>query len=161
MVRYKVAPPPRGVDALFAVRDALPLVPGSVEDCCTRIRDRTGVPSRDAAREWLTFCQALGLAAETDRGYHRTREEPATPVLADRLLEAVFPARELREVLVANGPLSAGEAFDRVREDVPRWERSRSSEWESDWRERVDHLLGWFEVVGIAETGPDGYRLAR
>jgi len=57
-MRYKPVPEPRGVDALLAVRDAVLLVPGTVEDCCTRIRDRTGIASRDAAREWLTFCRA-------------------------------------------------------------------------------------------------------
>jgi len=159
MVRYKVVPPARGREALVAVRDALPLVPGSVEDCCSRIRDGTDVPSRDAAREWLTFCQALGLAAETDRGFHRVREDPDTDELADRLLDGVFPARELHAVLAAEGPLDADEAFVAVRDAVPRWERSRSPDWEDDWRERTGHLLGWFVGFGLVKREGGGYRV--
>lgn len=160
MVRYKVIPPARDVDALFAVRDALPLVPGTVEDCCSRIRDRTDVPSRDAAREWLTFCQALGLAAETDRGFHRLRDDPDPGALGDRLLDGVFPARELLDALEADGPLTADAAFENLREQIPRWERSRSPDWEADWRERVEHLLEWAVAFGLVERGDEGYRRA-
>jgi len=160
VVRYKVVPPARDRAALVAVRDALPLVPGSVEDCCTRIRDRTDVPSRDAAREWLTFCQALGLASETDRGFHRVRGDPDAAELADRLLAGVFPARELRDALAADGLLTPEAAFEAIRETVPRWERSRSVDWEAEWRERIAHLLDWFVVVGLAARDGDRYRLA-
>ena len=159
MVRYKVVPPARDREALFAVRDALPLVPGSVEDCCARIRDQTDVPSRDAAREWLTFCQALGLAAETDRGFHRLREDPGREALAERLLDGVFPARELRDALAADGPLTPADAFSGLREAIPRWERSRSPDWEDDWRERIEHLLEWFVVFDLATREGEGYRL--
>ncbi len=161
MVLYKVVPPARDVEAIFAVRDALPLVPGSVEDCCTRIRDRTAAPSRDAAREWLTFCQALGLVAETDRGFHRVRDGPESDALGERLLDGVFPARELRAVLDADGPLRTDEAFAALRDEVPQWERSRSSNWENDWRERTGHLLEWFVVLDLAERTSEGYRLRR
>lgn len=160
MVRYKVVPEPRDAEFVFAVRDALPLVPGSVEDCCTLIRDRTDLPSRDEARAWLTFCQALGLARETDRGFHRVREDVDAADLGDRLLEGVFAAREVRDVLAdADGPLSADEAFEAVRAEVPRWERHRSPEWEDDWRERVEHVLGWLVAFGVVAESPDGYWL--
>jgi len=160
MVRYKVVPPARDREAVAAVRDALPLVPGSVEDCCSRIRDQTDVPSRDAAREWLTFCQALGLAAETDRGFHRVREDPGREAFAERLLDGVFPARELRDALAADGPLTPAEAFSALREAIPRWERSRSPDWEDDWRERIAHLLEWFVAFDLAERAGEGYRLS-
>jgi hypothetical protein len=155
-MRYKVVPSPADADRLEAAHGALPLVPGSVEDCCTRIRDRTGVDSRDAAREWLTFVQALGLAAETDRGYHRVRGTPDRASLADAYLDGVFPAREVHEALAAAGtPLPAGEVFERVRGAVPRWERSRHSDWEAEWRDRVELALEWAVVFGLAdrETG--------
>lgn len=155
-MRYKVIPPAAGPDALFAVRDALPLVPGSVEDCCTRIRDRTAVPSRDRAREWLAFCQALGLAAETERGYHRVREDRGVDELGERLLVNVFPARELRDALAdADGPLDADEAFEHLRDHVPRWERNRSA----DWRERVERLLRWGVHFDVFRESGDGYEL--
>jgi hypothetical protein len=159
-VRYKIVPPARDREFLLAVRDALPLVPGSVEDCCTRIRDGTDVPSRDAAREWLTFCQALGLAAETDRGYHRLRETPGADVLAERLRANVFPAREVQAVLAGAGdPVGADAVFASVRETVPNWERSRSRDWADTWRERIAHLLDWLVAFDVARTIDGGYRL--
>lgn len=160
MVRYKVVPEPRDVAFLFAVRDALPLVPGNVEDCCTRIRDRTDLPSREAAREWLTFCQALGLARETDRGFYRVRGDPSADELADRLVGGVFPARELLAALETDGPLTPDGAFDALRDRIPRWERSRDADWEAEWRERVAHLLEWCVVLGLAERVDGAYRPA-
>lgn len=161
MVRYKVVPEPREPEFLVAVRDALPLVPGRVEDCCSRIRDETALPSRDVAREWLTFCQALGLARETDRGFHRVREDVDRSDLRDRFLSDVFAAREVRDALgAADGPLTADEAFEAVRGVVPRWERDRSPDWEDDWRERVEYLLGWLVAFEVAVETDDGYRLA-
>lgn len=159
-MRYKIVPPARDREFLFEVRDALPLVPGSVEDCCTRIRDRTDVPSRDAAREWLTFCQALGLAAEADRGFHRRRDEPDVDALAERLVENVFSAREVHEALdAAEEPVEVDAVFESVREAVPHWERSRSADWAVTWRERIDHLLGWLVAFDVAMSANGGYRL--
>lgn len=157
-MRYKIIPPARGLDTLFAVRDALPLVPGTENDCCSRIRDRTAVRSRADAREWLTFCQALGLAAETDRGYHRLREEPTEAELADRLVANVYPTRELLAALEDAGPLAADETFEALRDRIPRWERSRSADWAAEWRDRVSHLCEWCVLLGLAERTDGGYR---
>lgn len=159
-MRYKIVPPPRDREFLIAVSDALPLVPGSEDDCCSRIRDRTPVESRADAREWLTFCQALGLAAETEGAYHRVRETPDAEALAERLVENVFPTRELLAVLESQGPLDAGEAFEALRDDMPRWERSRTADWEAEWRERVANLLGWCVALGLAESTDGEYRAA-
>ncbi len=159
-MRYKVVPPVRDVALCREVAAALPLVPGTVEDCCTRIRDRTAVPSRDAAREWLTFCQALGLAAETDRGFHRVREEPDDDALADAFRENVFGAREVLAA-AADGPTGAGttvdEAFAALRERVPGWERAREEDWKAAWRERCRRLLAWGVVFGYVERDGDVY----
>lgn len=161
MVRYKVIPEPRSVAFLFAVRDALPLVPGSVEDCCTRIRDRTDVTSRDEAREVLTFCQALGLADETDRGFHRIRGDPGTDELADRLTANVFPTRELLAALEANGSLTPTAAFKALRDRIPQWEQTRSTDWKSDWQDRLENLLDWCVVLGLVERIDGVYRCTR
>jgi len=159
-MRYKVVPGPVDADLLFAARDALPLVPGSVEDCCTRVRDRTDVPSREDAREWLTFLQALGLAAGTDRGFHRVREDPDRDPLGEAFLANVFGAREVRDALAAaDGPLAPGAVFERVRDIVPRWERDRDPGWESGWRGRVGRLLAWGVVFGVFEEHDEGYTL--
>ena len=46
-----------------------------------------------------------------------------------------------------------------VRDAVPRWERSRSPDWEDDWHERIEHLLEWFVVFDLATREGEGYRL--
>ena len=160
-MRYKVVPEPRSLEGLLAARDALPLVPGTVEDCCTRIRDRTDVPSRDAARELLTFLQALGLAAETDRGFHRVRGEVAEADLRGAFLDNVFGASEVVDALAtADGPLGDDDALAAVRDDVPTWERSRHQDWEREWRDRVTRLLDWAVVFGLAASVDGGYTAA-
>lgn len=157
-MRYKIVPPARDREFLFEARDALPLVPGSETDCCARIRDRTDVASRADARKWLTFCVALGLAAETDRGYHRIRDDPDAAGLGERLVDAVYPTREVLDRLQDEGPLTAGEAFEALRDRIPRWERSRHADWAAEWRERVANLLGWCVVFDLARRDGDVYR---
>jgi hypothetical protein len=157
-VRYKVVPPSEDRAVLLAVRDALPPVPGSENDCCARIRDRTHVPSRAEARRWLTFCVALGLAAETDRGYHRIRDDPDAGELGERLLANVYPAREALEYLREAGPSTAPETFEALRERIPRWERSRHDDWAAEWRERIGNLLGWCVAFGLARREGEAYR---
>jgi hypothetical protein len=157
-VRYKIVPPVRDREFLFQARDALPLVPGSENDCCARIRDRTDVASRADARRWLTFCVALGLAAETDRGYYRIRDDPDAAELGERLLANVYPAREALAVLDDRGPATTGETFEALRDRIPRWERSRHADWVAEWRERFDNLLGWCVAFGLAEQAGDAYR---
>jgi hypothetical protein len=157
-VRYKIVPSPASLDRLKATHGALPLVPGSVEDCCTRIRDRTAVASRDAAREWLTFLQALGLASETDRGVYRVRGDSDPETLSRAYLGNVFPAREVHGTLLeADGPLSVDAVFDGVRDSVPRWERSRHADWVSEWRGRIGAALDWAVAFGLARRTGDGY----
>ena len=157
-MRIKVVPEPADRALLREVHEALPLVPGSVEDCCTRIRDRTSVPSRDAAREWLTFAQALGLAAETDRGFHRVRDPPGDDALATAFPENVFPVEEVLAALAdADGPLETVDVFEAVRDVVPRWERSRHADWESEWQDRGALVLDWCVAFGLAERVGDGY----
>ncbi len=157
-MRYKIVPPARDREFLFAVRDALPLVPSSENDCCARIRDRTAVASRADARQWLTFCVALELADETDHGYHRIRDEPDTGELGERLVANVYPTRELLDCLRDAGPSTAEETFAALRDRIPRWERSRHADWAAEWRERIANLLGWCVVFGRVRREEDGYR---
>lgn len=157
-MRYKVAPPARDVDFLYEAAAQLPLVPGSVEDCCTRLRDGTDIPSRDAAREVLTFLEALGLVAETDRGYHRIRDQPDEPALARAFEERVFGVAELLDALEAGeGALSAEAAFGAVCEVVPRWERARYPDWEAVWQDRIERLLEWAVAFDLVVRTNSGY----
>jgi hypothetical protein len=161
-MRLKPVPPaPEDLDRLWAARKGVPLVPGSEDDCCARIRDRLALPGRDEARTWLTFLRALGLAKETSTGYARTREDVDRAALAGRFESGVFAASEVLEAVAdADEPLDPGAVFERVEEVVPHWERQKNPAWEDTWRERVARILAWAALLGLIE-GVDGrYRTA-
>jgi hypothetical protein len=157
-MRYKTVPEPGDRRTLRAVERAVPLVPGDEEDCCARIAARTEVPGRDAAREWLTFLVALGLVAEGDRGYHRTRTDPDPDVLAERFLDNVFGAREVFEA-AENGPIDIEAAFAALETSVPHWERHRNPDWEQAWHGTTERLLEWAVRFGLLERDGGHYRV--
>jgi hypothetical protein len=156
-VRYKVAPPARSLDFLETARSAIPLVPDAEADCCLAIQQATAVEDRESAREYLTFLRALSLVAESDRGYHRTREEPDTDALAAAYRDRVFLVAELCDAIEAE-PRTAESAFEAVREAIPRWEREREPAWERRWRDRVEHLLAWAVLVGCLRVEDGRFR---
>jgi len=155
-VRYKIVPPVRDRAFLAAAQRAVPLVPGTVEDCCLRIVDETTAPSRDAAREYLTFLQALELVEETSRGFKRRQVDVEAVDLGDAFERRVFGARELLAALRETGSSTPEEAFEEMRGHVPRWERDRRTDWEAEWRERTERLLDWGVTFGLAAS--DGHR---
>jgi len=157
-VQFKVVPPaPDTLEALETARRAVPLVPRSETDCCARLMDRAGVPARDEAREWLTFMRALGLVAEAERGYHRTRDPVEPERLAAAFRERIYGAEDLLDALDAEEPVPADGAFERFAESVPAWERQRHADWREVWRERVARLLDWAVLFGLAERANGGY----
>ena len=156
-MKFKVAPEPGGMELLTEAQKALPLVPGSENDCCARLLDRTELTARDDAREWITFLRALGLAEETSSGYRRLRRDPSREELATAFREGVFGVDALLDAL-DDEPLDEDELFDRFRSHVPNWERHRRPDWESHWRGRVRRLLGWAVVFGLAERVDDEFR---
>ncbi|GGM44898.1 hypothetical protein [Haloarcula argentinensis] len=157
-MRYKVAPPARSDSFLDTARAAIPLVPDSEADCCRAIQTATDVSDRETAQEYLVFLRALGLVAESDRGYYRTRTDPDRADLAAAFEESVFGVDVL---LAALGSEAVGTeaAFDALRSEIPRWERERHADWEAVWRERTANLLEWAVLFGLAEKTDDGYRL--
>jgi len=159
-VKFKPVPPaPEDFGYVARVQRAVPLVPGTEDDCCARLVDRLGLADRDAARTWLTFLRALELAEETPSGYRRTDAEPTVEGCRAALLERVFAADAVRDALATEGPLTADEAFQAVRERVPTWERHRDAEWTAVWRERVGRLLDWLVLLDAAEqVGDDDAR---
>ncbi|WP_336002282.1 hypothetical protein [Halorientalis halophila] len=160
-MRFKVAPDPVDADLLAAVHGAIPLVPGSTDDCCARIQNRTDISNREAAESWLTFCRAVELATETDRGYERRRRDPTDPAVADAFVERVFGVRELLAALdAADEPVSVDAAFQAIRDEVPNWERNRHADWERVWTERTRRLLDWAVLFGRVERADGGYRPA-
>jgi hypothetical protein len=161
-MRYKVAPdPPADIDGLARAQRAVPRVPGSEDDCCTRLQDRLDLATRDDGREWLTFLDALGLATETERGYRRTGRSPTedTAAVAGDFRDRVFGAAELLDALdaVDDGTLTVADGFADLRAVVPTWERNRHDDWERVWRERTRRLLDWAVLLGLATHDGDAY----
>lgn len=151
-----VPPPPAELSAVRVAQRAVPLVPGTEADCCGRIAARLDLASPDVARTWLAFLRGLGLVREGQRGFVRTGVEPDRATVAEGLETGVFGARELVAALDAD-PTTVDEAFDVVRGHVPPWERDRDPGWAGTWRTRVDHLLGWLVLAGLAEPVEGGY----
>lgn len=162
-MKFKPVPPaPDDFGYVARVQRAVPLVPGTEDDCCARLVDRLGV-ERDDARTWLTFLRALELAEETLSGYRRTGTEPSVEGCREAFLGRVFAADAVRDAVGAAGPLTADEAFERVRERVPTWERHRDTGWTAAWRERVARLLDWLVLLEAANRVDDRsprYRVA-
>lgn len=150
-MRFKHVPAaPDTVDRVFDARRAVPLVPDTQDDCCTRLMERVGFPERDEAAKWLTFLRALGLVAKHDTGYARTREEVSTDDLADRFQDGVYLAPAVRDAVeAADEPLPASAVFDAVADDVPQYERHKYPEtWRDVWGDTVARQLDWFVLLG-------------
>ncbi|MDZ5811012.1 hypothetical protein U4E84_06605 [Halorubrum sp. AD140] len=157
-MRLKPVPePPAALDDLRELQRAVPLVPGSTDDCCARLRDRCGLPNRRVANDWLAFLRALGLARETPRGFVRTEADPTPTRVREGLREGVLLVPEalaaLRAATTAD-PLTADALFESTRESVPRHDRARDLDWEATWRDRADRLLRWLALVELARPVP-------
>ncbi|WP_327052963.1 hypothetical protein [Halomicrococcus gelatinilyticus] len=161
-MKFKLVPePPADLSFVADAQRAVPLVPGTEDDCCRRLMDRVGFESRDVARTWLTFLRALELAEETDSGFARIRRDPDREALAAAFRERVYGADRLLDRLATDGPLTADEAFEAFRESIPTWERHKDpSRVEDVWRERVANLLEWAVLLDLAERTAEGYRRA-
>ena len=158
-MRYKVVPPvPDSLDRLRRVHRGVPIVPDAEESCCRRLMADADVPAQDEAKEWLTFCRALGLVEEGPRGYSRVRDGYEPDTLPERFRENVYAASEALTVLAdADARLGPDTVFDRVRDRIPAWERARSADWEDTWQRHVERILDWAVLFGLAEYSEDGY----
>jgi hypothetical protein len=158
-VRLKPVPdPPAAVGDLRELQRAVPLVPGSTDDCCARLRDRCDLPDRRTANDWLAFLRALGLVRETSRGFVRTDAEPTPELVREGLREGVLLVPEALAALRAAtpaDPLTPDALFEATRESVPRHDRARDPEWEAAWRDRSARLLAWLALVDLAERVGD------
>lgn len=160
MKRKPVPTPPATLDDVEAYRRALPLVPGSEDDCCARLQERADVPDRSSAGEWLEFLCALGLARETETGFVRTRDDLDQTTLAANLRSGVVLADDVLDELAAvDSPRSADAVFEAVRDRVPRWEQRKRDDWTDLWRERTERLCEWAVRLGLATEREDGYVL--
>ncbi|KAB1187925.1 MULTISPECIES: hypothetical protein [Haloferax] len=156
MRRKPVPPAPDALDRLWEAHRAVPLIPGSEDDCCGRLATRLDV-TPDEGRDWLVFCQSLGLARETSRGFERLRDEKTVEDLGHAFVEHVFGAREVLDAL-GDDPRSADAVFDAFEPTVPNWERHRDpTGWETRWRDRVLDLLDWAVLFRLARHETAGY----
>lgn len=153
-MRVKAVPePPESLETVEAARRAVPLVPGTEDDCCARIMDRIDLGARDEARVWLTFLRGLDLVREGPNGFVRTR---ASIDLSSSFQEGIYGAAELIEFLDdTEKPVSEATAMAQVR--IPEWERRRYQDPESAWRKRVRSILEWLVLLGEARRTDDGY----
>lgn len=158
-MRVKHIPdPPEEIGTVETAHSAVPLVPDSEHDCCSRLMRRIPSLSRDEARSWLTFLRGLGLVRETGEGYRRVRTDVTRETVREGIVEGLFGARELVEPLAtAERPLSVEAAFETLRGRIPEWERHRTDRWEEVWHARVHRLADWFVLVGLAEQAEGGY----
>lgn len=159
-MRFKLLPEaPDSLDLVADAQRAVPLVPGTEDDCCARLMRRLDFPSRDVARTWLTFLRALGLARETESGtFVRESAEPTPEHLRESFRERVYGAREVLETLDADEPTSVEEVFAAFEDRVPVWETHRAAEdWRDVWRERVERILAWAVLLDLAAERDEGY----
>lgn len=159
MKRKPVPEPPERLDDVEEYRRALPLVPGTEDDCCRRLMDRAAVPDRSTSGEWLEFLCALGLARETGGGFVRTRDDVDHDALAENFRAGVVLADEVVETIEsADQPLSPEAVFDRVMEQVPKWEQRKRDDWQDFWLEQVTRRLRWAGLLGLVEEHGGVYR---
>ncbi|MGQ4554877.1 hypothetical protein [Halobellus sp. GM3] len=159
-MRFKLLPAvPDSLDRVEAAQRAVPLVPGTEDDCCARLMRRLDFPSRDVARTWLTFLRALELAAETDSGsFVRESTEPTPEHLRSAFEARVYGAREVLAALDDEEPQTVDEVFASFEERVPVWETHRAAgDWRDVWRERVERILEWAVLLDLAAERDGGY----
>ncbi|MFC6754123.1 hypothetical protein [Halorubrum tibetense] len=158
-MRLKPLPePPASLGALADLQRAVPLVPGTTDDCCARLRERRGLPDRQTANDWLALLRVLGLVRATPRGFVRTEADPTPKRVREGLREGVLLVPETLSLLRdASGttPVTPASLFAATRESVPRHDRARDPNWEGSWRNRADRLLRWLALVDLAEPVSD------
>ena len=160
-MRFKWVPePPATIEGLGAIQRAVPLVPATESTCLQRLVDRTDhIDDRETASRWLTFLRAIDAIEETPGGYRRQRVELTDDDLHRRLINGVYGASELREVLLnAEQPLSIETVLDRGA-DLPTWERHHQTDHQQVHRRRGRRLVDWFVLCGVVDKVATGYRL--
>lgn len=160
-MKFKLVP--AAPDDLAFVADAqraVPLVPGTEDDCCARLMRRLDIPSRDVARTWLTFLRALELAEETSSGFKRLRTDPTEDHLRETFRRRVFGVENVLATLeTAYELLTVDDAFVAFKDRIPVWERHKNPQkWEAIWSKRVGDILDWLVLLDLAERVDGRYR---
>lgn len=159
-MQFKLVPdPPADLSFVEEAQRAVPLVPGTEDDCCARIMRQTAIGARDEARTWLTFLRALELATEGPAGFSRIRRDPDPERLRSAFLDRVYGAGTILEIIeTADEPLHAEAVYDRFRGEIPQYERHKYGDRVDEiWRERVERLVRWAVLLDLADRLEDGY----
>lgn len=155
-MKFKVVPEPRPRSFIETAKRTLPLVPSSEDDCCGLLMADTDIDSRDVAREWITFLLALGQVAETDGKYYQRRDPDDD--LAAAFRDRVYATETVIQIVKnSEEPLEATQVFERMRTEIPQWERNHRQDWDDVWHERVERLLEWTVEFDLTERTADGY----
>lgn len=160
MVRYTLVPPARGPAVLDSVSRSVPDGPEAVDDCCAHICEQTTVQSRDRAREWLVFLQALGRVAESEEGFFRTEKAVDAERLAAPFETNIFGVSEVGTVLTdAAEPLDCETITERLDETV-RERITHTTDESEQVSEYVERLLSWGVLFGSFTRSDGGYTIA-
>lgn len=159
-MKFKLVPDaPDSLEFVREVQRAVPLVPGTEDDCCARLMRRVGFQSRDVARTWLTFLRALELAEETESGFVRIRRDPDEDELAEAFRTRVYGVSTVLDVLSEDDWVPEDTVFEAFSDRIPAWERYKNpTRVEAVWRERIENVLEWAVLLGLAERSDEGYR---
>jgi hypothetical protein len=157
MVRYTLVPRARGWEFLDRVHRTVPDSPDEIEDCCGHLQEQTAIESREHAREWLVFLQALGCVDESTDGYYRTAKPDSPEGVADSFENSLFGVEELLAVLSnAAELLTVDELSKRIDESERDRLQSAAGTPESA-RESVERRLQWAELFGLVSRQDDRY----
>ncbi|MFC4437973.1 MULTISPECIES: hypothetical protein [Natrialbaceae] len=160
-MQFKPVPPaPDSLESLETVRRAVPRDPEDADDCCARLVDRTEIESRGAAAAWLTFLRALELATVSTSGFARIRRDFDLESLRRAFRDRVYRADELLARLeAADDPLTTKATVTHLSETSSHNARhERSSRLEKRREARIERLLEWAVLPGLAERTENGYR---
>lgn len=157
-MRFKPLPEPVSVEQFWALQAAVPETPDSESSCCARLVAATEIETESAAADWLVFLRALELVETVDGQYRQRAGNGDTNTDTESLREAfrsrVFLADEVLTTLEnAESPQSPQAVFDNT--------TTATHESESEAIRRIERLLEWAVVLGVADRRDDGYSASK
>jgi len=147
-MQFKPVPePPANITVAETIAHAVPTDPEAVADCCDHLLAETSLSTRAEAATWLPFLRALRLLTEEPAGYSRSRSVGFDSTTQQAFRTRVYGADAVLETLEdADRPLSRPAVATAVPDRVVREDG-----------ERIERLLEWAVLFGLAERDGDQY----